>query len=202
MSSEIINLGIALATCVAAWAAVVTAKAAKRQGEAALEQVKLLRPRPVLVVEGTWNLESNADGPDAFLIRNVGSSPAFDVDISEIEGPFVPSARYSECLITERAFVVGEGCEVRAVQHRCAPGNQFDRDAASTFLRVAGQSFAPTDEDGSPLRPALKFILAYSALDSRRFTTPCTIHFHLGLGAFARIAPDASWLGAKNPDET
>jgi hypothetical protein len=199
MSAEIINLAIALATCIAAWAACVAAMAAKRQGGAAWEQVKLLRPRPVLVVKGTWNLETDADRLDGFVIRNVGSSPAFDIDISEIEGPFVPSVQYSERLITDRIFVIGQGAEVRATQHRCTPGNQFDRDATSAFLKVAGQSFAPTDEAGNPLRHTLKFLLTYSTLDGRRFTTPCTVCFHLGLGAFARITPDASWLGTNNP---
>ncbi len=201
MSAEIINLAIALATCIAAWAACVAAKAAKRQGGAAWEQVKLLHPRPVLVVEGNWNLETDADGPDRFVIRNVGSSPAFDIDISEIEGPFIPSVRYSERLITERVFVIGEGCEVRTAQHRCTPGNQFDRDATFTFLKGAGQSFAPKDEAGNPLHHTLKFSLTYSTLDGRRFTTPSTIRFHLGLGAFAKITPSASWLGTNKPDE-
>ena len=90
---------------------------------------------------------------------------------------------------------------MRAAQHRCTPGNQFDRDAAFTFLKVAGLSFAPTDDAGTPLRNTLKFSLTYSTLDGRRFTTRCTILFHLGLVAFAKIAPDASWLGANNPDK-
>jgi len=201
MPAEQINLAIALFTFAAACAAWWSAIAAKRQGDAAWEQVKLQRPRPVLVVEGHWNLESDADGQNGFVIRNVGSSPAFDIDISEIEGPFIRSVRYSERLITERVSVMGEGCEVIATQHRCAPGNQFDRDAAFAFMKVAGQSFAPTDEAGILLRHTLKFSLAYSTLDGRRFTTPCTVLFHLGLGAFARISPDASWLGANNPEK-
>jgi hypothetical protein len=201
MSAEVINLAIALATCIAAWAACVAAIAAKRQGGAAWEQVKLLRPRPVLVVEGSWSLETDADRTSVFVIRNVGSSPAFDIDISEIEGPLVPSVGYSERLITERIFVIGEGSAVHTVQHRCAPGNQFDRDAAFDFLKVAGQSFAPTDEAGSPLRHMLKFALTYLTLEGTRFTTLCTIRFHLGLGAFAKIDPEASWLGANSSDE-
>ena len=154
----------------------------------------------MLVVEGNWSLESDAGGPDGFVIRNVGSSPAFDSDISEIEGPFLPSVQYPERLITERIFVIGEGGQVRAGQHQCTPGNQFDRDTAFTFLKVAGQLPPPIDEAGSPLRHTLKFILTYSALDDRRFMTPCTIRFHLGLGAFAKITPDAGWLGTNDTD--
>jgi len=200
MPAEIINLAIALATCVAAWAACVAAKAAKRQGSAAWEQVKLLRPRPVLVVEGNWNLETDANGPDGFVIRNVGSSPAFDIDISEIEGPFIASVGYSERLITERIFVISEGNEVRAVQHRCTPGNQLDLDATFNFLQVAGNSMFASNEAGNPPRHTLKFVLTYSTLDGGRFTTPCTIRFHLGLGAFAKITPDASWLGTNDAE--
>jgi hypothetical protein len=199
MSAEQINLAIALFTFAAACAAWWSAIAAKRQGDAAWEQVKLQRPRPVLVVEGSWNLETDADGQNGIVIRNVGSSPAFDIDISEIEGPLIPSVRYSERLIPERVFVIGEGCEVIAAQHRCTPGNQFDRDAAFAFMKIAGPSFAPTDEAGNPLRHTLKFLLTYSTLDGGRFTTTCIVRFHLGLGAFARIMPDASWLGTINP---
>jgi hypothetical protein len=201
MSAEQINLVIALFTFAAACAAWLSAISAKKQGDAAWEQVKLQRPRPVLVVEGHWNLESDADGQNGFVIRNVGSSPAFDINISEIEGPFIPSVGYSERLITERIFVIGEGCDVRPAQHRCTPGNQFDRDAAVTFLKVAGQSFMSTVDAGNSLRHTLKFSLTYSTLESRQFTTPCTIRFHLGLGAFAEIIPAASWLGANSPEE-
>jgi hypothetical protein len=56
MSAEKINLAIALFTFAAACAAWWSAIAAKRQGEAAWEQVKLQRPRPVLVVEGHWGM--------------------------------------------------------------------------------------------------------------------------------------------------
>src|ERR1035441_8042062 len=149
--------------------------AAQKEGSGAWEQVKLLRPRPVLVVEGNWSLESDSDGPDGFVIQNVGSSPAFDIHISGIEGSFIPSVRCSERLITERILVIGDGSEVRAVQHRCMPGNQFDADATFAFLKVAGQSLPLTGEAGSPLRHMLKFIRAYSTTDGRRFTTPCTI---------------------------
>ena len=95
--------------------------------------------------------------------------------------------------------MIGEGCEARPAQHRCTPGNQLDRDAAFTFLKVAGQSFNPADDEGNPLRHTLKFSLTYSTLDGKRFTTQCTIGFHLGLGAFTRY-PAASWLGANHPD--
>lgn len=167
MSAEQINLAIALFTFAAACAAWWSAIAAKRQDDAAWEQVKLQRPRPVLVVVGSWNIETDANGQDGFVIRNVGSSPAFDIDISEIEGPLIPSVRYSERLITERVFVIGEGAEVVATQHRCAPGNQFDRDAAFNFMKVAGQSFAPANGGGNPLRHTLKFSLTYLTLDGR-----------------------------------
>jgi hypothetical protein len=188
-TDQIINSAIALATFAAAVAAWLAARAAKTQGNAAWEQVKLQRPRPVIVVEGNWNLEKESGDPDGFLVRNLGSSPAFDVDISEIEGPLVRAFGYHEHLVTQRIFVVAEQVEIRAVHHRIVPAAQIDHRAALDFVKTASQSFALIDGDVSLLNSELEFSIGYSALDGRRFEVPCRIRFWLGVNARAEIAP-------------
>jgi hypothetical protein len=193
-SADTINLAIALATCAAAWASVKAARAAKRQGDAAWEQAELLRPRPVLAVEGNWDLEGEAVGADGFVIRNLGSSPAFDITISDIEGPLLRSVGYSERLVTERVFALAEHGEARAVHHRITPGSQLSIKAASAFVRNSAGALSPRDEAGNFYEPVLAFVLSYSGADSERFVTPCVIRFSLGLPATARVAPAATWL--------
>jgi hypothetical protein len=192
---QLINSAIALGTLAAALAAWRAAREAKVQGKAAWEQVKLQRPRPVIIVEASWNLEKEGDDPDSILIRNVGSSPAFDVDISEIEGPLLQAQGYRERFVTDRIFVIGEKAEIRAVHHRCIPATQIDHRAASGFVMSSGQSFAPIDKDVDLLKPVLEFSIGYSALDGRRFSVPCRIQFWLGFNARADIVPVSGWLG-------
>lgn len=187
-----INLAIALATCAAAWASVKAARAAKRQGDAAWEQVKLLRPKPVLVVEGAWDIEDDAVEPDGFLIRNLGSSPAFDITISDIEGPFLPSVGYSERLVTERVFALDADGEVHAVHQRITPGGPLSVKAASAFVKnSAGALWGGV---GNFTEPVLTFALSYSTQDGGQFTTPCVIRFSLGQPPKARIAAATTWL--------
>ena len=192
---QIINTAIAAATSAAAVFAWLTARAAKIQGKAALEQIELLRPRPVVVIEGRWNLEAETDASDVFLLQNVGSSAAFDIQITEIEGPVIRSHGYRETLVTDRIFVIAEKSEVRTVHHRLMPGNQIDERAAAAFMNSAGLSFGATNDDPDSLRPVLEFKVSYAALDGRRFVTPCRVHFWLGLKACAEIVPVTSWLG-------
>ena len=194
-TDQIINSAIAFATFAAALAAWRAARAAKTQGDAAWEQVKLQRPRPVIIVEASWNLEKDSDAPDNILVRNVGSSPAFDVDISEIEGPLLQAQGYRERLVTDRIFVLAEQAEIRAAHHRIVPGTPISHVAALGFVKTAAGSPAAMDNGGDPHRPSLEFSLGYSALDGRRFKVPCRIQFWLGLKARAEIVPVAGWLG-------
>ncbi len=196
---------IALATCVAAfsacagaWCAYKAAVAAKRQGDAAWEQVSLQRPRPVVIVKGCWSLENPTDEPSGFLLQNVGSSPAFDVEVSDIEGPLLKQVQYRERLTTNRIFVLTEGKEpLEATHHRHMPGNVIDHQAVSAFVQNASRTFSRTDEGGNPsLDHKLKFFVKYSALDSRPFMVKCSICFNLGINSLhAKIEPDSSWLG-------
>ncbi|HUO00390.1 MAG TPA: hypothetical protein VMU69_29690 [Bradyrhizobium sp.] len=152
----------------------------------------------MIVLEGQWNLEAKTDVPDAFLVHNVGSSPAFDIEITEIEGPEVRPHGYRERLVTDPISVVAEKSEVRAAHHRLLPGNQIDNRAVAAFMNSAGTSFGATNEDPDSLRPSLEFQVSYAALDGRRFVTRCRVRFWLGLKANAEIVPAASWLG-ENP---
>jgi hypothetical protein len=197
-TDQLINSAIAFATFAAALAAWRAARAAKTQGDAAWEQVKLQRPRPVIIVEASWNLEKDSDEPDSILVRNVGSSPAFDVDLSEIEGPVLQTQGYRERLVTDRIFVVGEQAEIRAVHHRIVPGTPIGHLAALGFVKAVAGSPAPMDKGGDPHRPLLEFSLGYSALDGRRFEVPCRIQFWLGFNARAEIVPVSGWLGGES----
>lgn len=192
---QIINSVVAGATSVAAFFAWRTAVAAKAQSRAAWEQVSLQRPRPVIVINGSWNLEKEGNELDGFLLRNIGSSPAFDVDVAEIDGPLLPSCGYQERFVTDRVFAIAERAEVRAVHHRLIPATQIDHRAAFGFIKTAAESFRIAEDDDDSRRPVLKFALCYSSLDGRRFSVPCRVRFWLGLNARAEVEPVSSWLG-------
>lgn len=168
----VINLIIAVATCVAAGCAWKTAKSAG-------EQVKLQRPRPVVIIEGSWGPEDPSG--ENFVLANIGSSPAFDIDLSDIEGPFLKEVQYSERLITHRIFVLEEKHRQVACQYRRTPSGNILRDqAAFKFVQNAARAFSPKDEDDNPtLEHKLNFDVAYSTLDGRRIRTKCAIHLTL-----------------------
>src|SRR5208282_6036184 len=129
---------------------------------------------------------------------NIGSSPAFDVRVSDIEGPFLQQVQYRERLTTDLVCrLLLEKKTLVATHHRRVPGNDLDHQAAFTFLRNAGQALPPTDGHGNPLDNRLRFFLEYSALDgAREFRTECLIHFNLGFpNPRAQIVPASSWLG-------
>jgi hypothetical protein len=107
----------------------------------------------------------------------------------------IRSHGYRERLLTDRIFVISERSDVRAVHHRLMPGNQIDDRAAPAFIYSAGLSFGATNDDPDSLRPVLEFKVSYTALDGRRFVTPCHVRFWLGLKACAEIVPVTSWLG-------
>jgi hypothetical protein len=195
MVTEIINTVIAFATCVAAYAAYRAAKATEAQA-------KLLLPRPVVTVQGNWDLENaSGAGPGGFLLQNVGASPAFDVRISDIEGPFLQQVRYPERLTTDDIRFLAEKKELEVTHHRQTPGNILDHQAAAKFVQNAGQAFSPKDDRGNSLDHKLKFFVEYSALDgARRFQTECLICFSLGFpNPRALIVPASSWLGKEIP---
>jgi hypothetical protein len=179
------NSVIAAATCAAA-------VAAWRAARAASSQVELQRPRPVVIVEGNWNVENALNvEPRGFLLRNVGSSPAFDVEVSGIEGPFLQQVQYRERLTTDRIFVLTEGKgPLEAAHHRHVPGDVLDHQAALKFVQNASQTFPPQGDH------KMEFFVGYSALDGRRFRTECLICFNLGFpNSRAEVVPASSWLG-------
>ncbi|MGB8887009.1 MAG: hypothetical protein WCC87_09825 [Candidatus Korobacteraceae bacterium] len=205
---QTINLVIALATCVAAIAACFAArsaskaaKAAESQRRAAWEQVKLQRPRPVVIVEGDWKLEgSDENKSDCLRIQNIGLSPAFDVDVAEIEG--LQTAEYTELLTTERIFLLpAKSNPVYATHHRRVPGIPITDKSMLGFVRTVGESFPRTDADGNPcLDHRLNLEVTYKTLDERRYTTACQIRFNLGVNSLrAHVVPVSSWLGTENP---
>jgi hypothetical protein len=146
----------------------------------------------VVTVEGSWSLASDGpDSPDRFVLKNVGSSPAFDIEVSDIEGPLLKQVQYRESLTTDHIFVLAEGEELRATHHRRTPGGTIDDQAAFKFVQNASQAFSPKDESGNPcLDHKLKFFVKYSALDGRPFKVECLIWFNLGIdNLWAQIVP-------------
>lgn len=186
----IINLIIALATCFAAWCAW---KAAKTAGE----QVRLQRPRPLVIIEGAWGLEDPNGGN--FALANIGSSPAFGIEVSEIEGPFLSQVGHEERLVTDRMFVLEEKQRQVASQYRRVPGNILCDQAAFKFVQNAGRAFSTKNEDGNPtLVHEAKFFVSYSTLDGRQIKTECAIRFNLGVDNLrAQVVPVSGWLGAE-----
>jgi len=191
-AQQTIELVTALGTCVTV---VVSCWAAK----AAWAQVKLQRPRPVVTVEGNWSLNNSTSGPDGFMLKNVGSSPAFDIEVSDIEGPLLKQVQHRERLVTDHILVLEEKNGLEATHHRRMPGNVIDHQAVTTFVQNAGQTFLPKDKSGNPsLDYKLNFFVEYSALDGRRFKTECLMSFNLGIDNLrARIVPESSWLGTE-----
>ncbi len=192
-----------LAACLATWFAYWTAKAARTQADASWELVRLQRPRPVVTVEGDWNFENSSGGPDGFGLKNVGSSPAFHIEVSDIEGPVLRQAQHRETLTTESILLLEEKEMQVAIHHRCMPGNVIDDQAAFKFVQNASRAFSPRDEDGNPtLDHELNFFVAYSTLDGRRIRTECLIRFNLGADRRrARIVPVSGWLGVETPEK-
>ncbi|MGH9342396.1 MAG: hypothetical protein ACRD19_01330, partial [Terriglobia bacterium] len=161
-------MAIAIATGIAGLFAAVAAGAAVWQGRASWKQVKLLRPRPVVVIEGSWTLE-NAGMSAGFTVRNLGSSPAFDIKISKIEGPRLPSVGYPEALATERIHALAEKSEVRAVHYRCVPGTTFPNQVLP-FLQEAARAFPLKDQHDNFIQyHDLTFWVSYLALDGRLY---------------------------------
>lgn len=190
---QIIDTVIAFATSIAAFSAASGAFAAWKQ-------VKLQRPRPVVIVEGRWSLDYAIGGPNGFRLQNVGSSSAFDIQISEIEGPVLKPVQYKERLTTDHIFVLPERTEpLEVTHHRHASVNVINHQAAATFIQNAGPAFSAEDDDGNPnLTHDLNFFVEYSALDGRRFKTKCLMRFNLGIETLnATIMPSYSWLGVE-----
>ncbi len=188
---DIIQLVIAAATCAAAVSAWLAAKAARAQ-------VKLQEPRPVIVIEGKWPLENNNVEQDGFLVRNLGSSPAFDISISDIEGPLLPSEPpYRERLITEQIPVIADKGEAHAIHHRCLPNSQIDQQAVLGFVKTAGPRFPIEGAGGNRcLEHDLHFSVTYSRVNGTQIKTKCVIRFNLGVNVLvAHVAPVSSWLG-------
>ena len=183
-----------------AFATFIPALSAASGAFAAWKQVKLQRPRPVAVVEGRWSLDNAIGGPSGFRLQNVGSSPAFDIQISEIEGPILKQVQYRERLTTDHIFVLPERIEpLEVTHHRHASINVINHQAAATFIQNAGPAFSPEDyDDNQNLTHDLNFFVEYSALDGRRFRTKCLMRFSLGIDTLsATIVPSSSWLGAE-----
>ena len=191
----------AIAACIAAWSASKAAKAAESQGRAAWVIVELQRPRPVVIVEGDWKLEgSDENKSDCLRIQNIGSSPAFDVDVTEIEG--LKRAEYTELLTKERIFVLAEkSAPMHATHHRRVPGIPITPKAMLEFVKTVGESFPHKDAAGNPsLDHRLNFEITYKTLDGRRYTTACQIRFNLVVSSRrAHVIPVSSWLGKENP---
>jgi hypothetical protein len=133
------------------------------------------------------------------VLRNVGSSPAFDIEVSDIEGPVLKQTQQREHLTTDHIPVLEEEKEQQAIHHRHMPGNVIDGQAVATFVQNASQTFSFKEDGGNhSLDYDLNFFVAYSTLEGRRIKTKCLIRFNLGVnGLRAQILPVSSWLGTE-----
>jgi hypothetical protein len=104
-------------------------------------------------------------------------------EVSDIEGPVLTQVGYKEYLATTRIFVLPEkSTAVAAEHHRRVPGVPITENAVRAFIMNAGQSFPSRDADGNPsFYHQLTFTITYKALDGRQYTTPCLLHFNLGI---------------------
>ena len=181
MIIEWITAGATVVAAIAAIGAVrfsrQAAEAARTAAQAAAEQVELQRPRPILVASYSQSLKTDG-GPAQgipFTLRNIGDSPAFDIETGPIETPGeLPHLGAASRLEMDRIpYLLAETstqCNHRLLPPRGVRGvlqglTQFTEDAARFFSEDATRF-----SKASGHRSQIGFALYYRALDGRRFS--------------------------------
>ena len=177
-----ISAGATFIAAVAAWASWKSAKAAALSTE-------MQRPRPVLVIE--WTCPNKLGGPlglkNEFSVTNIGSSPAFNV---QVEPVYLPGGneQAGRALRTRLIWVIPVG--------RTEPSTQSFDEVSQIYGPAPRFAEELARNVGLNSPPAVaQFLLRYVALDGRNFKVECKVVSdpigHTG------VFPVHSWLGAE-----
>jgi hypothetical protein len=167
----------AAGTLAAAWYTKRAANEAAKAAKTAADQMELQRPRPIVVPEFQYSFAVNrgnmasANYPD-FHLRNIGDSPAFDVELSTLE---VSVSR----LETNRLPYLLTGTPVPCI-HQLRPQRGLSGVMGSGALFVVdAKTFFDQQRPPAPgFRHEVPFSVSYRALDGRRFEQPCLLVVH------------------------
>jgi hypothetical protein len=200
----------AIATIAAIFAVVYTkraAEAAAQAAKAAADQVELQRPRPIVVASFAYSFSENKGNMAAddkeFHLENIGNSPAFDLELSVLETPgTLAELGEASQLETEKLPYLVPGIPPAICSHTLKPHRGvlslrhaagFVHDAVEFFKQ---QSKADASSRSPDSRYEIRFSIAYSSLDARRFTQPYRLVIYFVLSK-AWIEPIGSLLEAK-----
>ncbi len=196
---------IAIETGIAALAAVVAALFAAKAAIAAAEQVRLSRPRPIVVAsfESYWGSGGRIPNDISVKLENIGDSPAFDIDVGPMTTPgVVPSLGGPSNLKTDRIRYI-PAHETRFGNHNLeglAPGPLSALKPVGLFLDHAKEYFDQLGRAKATAKPdhryEIEFTISYSALDGRRFEQRYIFVVHFPMLS-AWIEPVGSLLEAK-----
>jgi hypothetical protein len=185
----------AFAAIVAAVAAIFAARYTKRAAEeaakaanasadqatASAEQVRLQRPRPIVVITFSYSFNEYkgnvATDNNEFWIQNIGDSPAFDVEVSPLETPgIVASLGEVSRLETMGIAYLVQGVAPIPCEHTLKPSRGalgirraagFVHDAKEFFNQQSIKDEASRTKDYTY---EIKFSVSYRSLEGRRFT--------------------------------
>jgi hypothetical protein len=168
------GVGTVIAAAAACFAALYTKRAAgeaAKAAKAAADQVELQRPRPIVVATFLRSFSPNkgnmaADDKDLRL-ENIGDSPAFDVEVSNLE---VPGSR----LLTETFPYLQPGSSM-VCNHKLEPGRGLSgvMGRAALFVEDAKTYFNEQSMNESSrsanFRYEIPFSISYRTVDLRQF---------------------------------
>jgi hypothetical protein len=172
--------------------------AAERSAEGAIEQARLLspRPRPRLYFRRSLNTEKN-QGDRAVRVKNIGDSIAYDVRLSDMEVPVlagvsgggeVLASEAIDCVKPdeETSFVHRISGNVGPIQAAVIPVETFVQRAVAVFddksRREPGQSITAIGKKIHEIR----LVLSWAAKDDTKFLQTYLLRFQ-----FARLE---AWL--------
>ncbi len=189
------NWIIAAATLVAGPSALWAANESRKSAKAALHQVKLQRPRPLIVIDWRWDVnDSDRLVPQALLLSNIGDSPAFDIEISDLqiqtannESHVLQTAPIRFIIPDREAYCSHDLRGNSGVHNFQQPLSYFVRKAKDTFI-----SSRPVTDPRlvEPYYDSLLFRLDYRAADGHKLTCECALRFSL---VAVWVEPVSSW---------
>jgi hypothetical protein len=160
-----------------------SAEEAAKASKAAADQVELQRPRPIVIAKFICYFGENRGNMTAddkeLLLRNIGDSPAFDVNVSALQTPGsvqelgVPSNLKTDSLLWLAPSIDLTPCvhylePPRGFRNALGIGALFVKDAKSFF---DNQSI--NDQSNNPdSRYEIPFTVSYRSLDGRKFEQP------------------------------
>jgi hypothetical protein len=171
------GVGAIVAAAAAIAAALFTKRAAEasaKAAEAAADQVDLQRPRPIVIVAFLRSIAENAGNMAPmdrdFRLKNIGDSPAFDIEVGILK---IPGSRLETAKLAYLLQGASEAC-VHQLDGSRAPIALTSSGIAGGFAADVAKYFNEQSKgEGSPgideVRHQVEFTVSYRALDGRCF---------------------------------